>query len=97
MIVKCKSILFSAHAVRRMFLRGIGKDDIRSVIVSGEIIIEYPSDTPYPSCLMLGFIRDIPIHVVLGINSDVQECIVITTYIPNDELWTDNFRKRRQI
>jgi len=42
-----KKILFSGHAVRRMFERVIGQPEIIEVIRSGEVITEYPDDEPF--------------------------------------------------
>ena len=50
----CEKISFSGHAVQRMFERGIGKEAVIGVIRTGEVIVSYPDDYPYPSFLMLG-------------------------------------------
>jgi uncharacterized protein DUF4258 len=89
-------IIFSGHAIRRIFERGLTKSEISLVIVSGIHIEEYPDDTPYPSYLILGFINEKPVHVVVAENIEKHECIVITTYIPDPEKWSDNFRQRRK-
>lgn len=88
-------IKFSGHAIRQMFQRGLKRNDVLAVIQSGEIIIDYPDDTPYPSCLLLGFVQEIPIHVVLATDQTQQMGIVITAYVPDDKLWTNDFRARR--
>jgi len=88
-------IKFSGHAIRQMFQRGLKRDDVLSVIRSGEVIIDYPDDTPYPSCLLLGFVNEIPIHVVLATDQMRQIGIVITAYVPEENLWTNGFRTRR--
>ena len=36
-----------------MFERGIGKEAVIEVIRTGEVIVSYPDDYPYPSFLML--------------------------------------------
>ena len=47
--------LFRVHALQRMFERRIGVEDVLHVVATGDTIEEYPSDTPFPSCLILGF------------------------------------------
>ncbi|MGH2495853.1 MAG: DUF4258 domain-containing protein [Ktedonobacteraceae bacterium] len=42
-------LVFSTHAIKRMFERSISKADIRRVLVNGEVINEYPDDKPYAS------------------------------------------------
>lgn len=91
----CERIVFSGHATRQMFNRGLGKDDVLDVIREGEVIFDYQNDTPYPSCLILGFVRNTPVHVVLAIDKQQQKGIVITAYVPDIELWADDFKTRR--
>jgi len=47
-------VLFSGHAVRRMFERGLSKDDVLGIVRDGEVIADYPEDEPYPSYLQTG-------------------------------------------
>jgi len=90
-----KRIIFSGHAIRQMFHRGLGKDDIIRAIKDGKIIIDYPDDKPYPGCLMLGFVNNRPIHVVFAVDKEQQVGIVVTAYIPDSGLWADDFKTRR--
>lgn len=88
-------IIFSGHAVRQMFHREITKNDIIGVVNKGQVIIDYPDDKPYLSCLMLGFVNNRPIHVVLAIDKENKTGIIITAYIPESKLWTEDFKSRR--
>ena len=88
-------IMFSGHAIRQMFHREITKNDVLEVVNNGQVIIDYPDDNPYPSCLILGFVNDNPIHVVFAFDRENKAGIVITAYIPNSQLWSENFRSRR--
>lgn len=69
-------------------------DDVRNVMAEGETIEDYPTDTPYPSRLLLGWRGDIPIHVVVARNTETAEIIVITVYIPDQARWDPAFRRR---
>ncbi|MCF8143092.1 MAG: DUF4258 domain-containing protein [Deltaproteobacteria bacterium] len=55
----------------------------------------YPTDKPYPSCLIYGqtFGGD-PVHSVWAFNDDNQWAVLITVYRPDCQRWID-FRKRR--
>ena len=53
--MNCSHVVFTGHALRRMFQRELGKDDIIEILKCGECIAEYLEDQPYPSYLMLGF------------------------------------------
>ena len=89
-------LVFSAHAVRRMFERGIGTDEVKSVIAEGEAIAEYPDDSPYPSRLMLRLVEGRPIHVLVALDEDDRTCVVVTVYIPALDQWQPDFRTRRE-
>jgi hypothetical protein len=90
-----RQIKLSGHAIRQMVKREITKNDVLEVINNGEIVIDYPDDTPYPSYLMLGFVNDRPIHVVFASDWKNGTGIVITAYIPDSKLWTEDFKSRR--
>jgi hypothetical protein len=49
-----RRLVFRVHALRRMFERHISVEDVEDVSQHGEMIENYPDDTPYPSRLMLG-------------------------------------------
>jgi len=91
----CKTLIFSGHALRRMFERNVSPATVRAVVESGAVIETYPDDIPYPSVLILGFANGQPLHVVLGYNDAVLECYVITAYRPDPGLWDDSFKVRR--
>jgi hypothetical protein len=81
--------------VRRVFERGIGTDEVKSVIAGGEVIAEYPGDSPYPSCLMFRFVEGRPIHVLAALDKDSRTCVVVTVYVPGLDQWQPDFRSRR--
>lgn len=88
-------LVFRTHALARMFERRIGVDDVRNVLETGEVIREYPDDTPYPSRLVLGRIGPRALHVVAADNPGEDETIVITVYEPDLTLWEDGFKRKR--
>ena len=65
------------------------------MLSEGVVIKEYPDDTPYQSCLLLGFVNNKPIHVVFAVDDASETGIVITAYIPDPKLWTEDFKSRR--
>jgi len=88
-------LLFSGHALQRMFRLGIGVDEVRLVVSAGETIADYADDTPYPSRLILGFVKGRPVHVVVTDDEAHAACIVITAYIPEEDQWSPDYRKRK--
>ena len=59
-------------------------------VMHGEVIEDYPSDKPFPSCLVMGksFAGE-PIHSVWAHNSDNQWAALITVYRPDPTRWID--------
>ena len=93
--MECEDIVFSGHAVRRMFERGIDEIALSEIIAEGELIDEYPDEKPFTGVLLLGRVNHRTIHVVLGVDPATGVCYVITVYLPDPGLWLTGFRKRR--
>lgn len=90
--IRSDAYLITNHARQRMVERIISTYDLECAILVGEIIEEYTDDEPCPSVLILSGIRDIPLHVVIGICRDHLR--IITCYYPEQKEWRD-FRERR--
>ena len=89
-------LAFRVHAIQRMYQRSVSEAEIRHVISTGEMIEEYPDDTPYPSRLVLGWYGSQPLHVVVADNVDDQENVVITVYEPDPKEWEPDWKRRRK-
>ena len=72
----------------------ISTNNVGHVLTAGQVIEDYPNDTPYPSRLLLGWPGTRPIHVVVAENTVDREQIVITAYEPDAALWSADFRRR---
>jgi hypothetical protein len=92
--MNCSRIVFSGHAVKRMFERNIGKIEVESALAAGEVIMEYPDDSPYPSRLILACSEKGALHVLVALDEQ-NACYVVTCYRPDSSLWLDDFKKRR--
>ena len=89
-----KTIKWMEHIALRMLKRQISRHQVIAAIQSGEIIEQYPDDTPYPSCLVLGCDPGgQPLHVVCASASD--SIWMITAYYPDSSEWEDELRTRR--
>ena len=94
-LCKASSLRWTRHILERLIQRNIRIDDVKAVLVNGEIIEQYPNDYPFPSCLVLGHTAaGHPLHVVCGSNG--VELWLITAYFPNPFEWTNDFRQRRK-
>jgi hypothetical protein len=88
-------ILFLPHAVRQMsrFIPMVSAQEVKQVILEGNVIEDYPEDVRGHSCLILGYgIGNRAIHVVCAPKDEYLA--VITAYLPDPGLWTQDFRKR---
>ena len=94
--MKCERVIFSGHAIQRMFQRSVSRDAVNAVISGGETVADYPDANPYPSRLLLGFVESRPLHVVVAWDAGTGTCIIVTAYEPHPEHWAPGFRKRRQ-
>ena len=82
--------ILTEHLLTRMRQRHIRLEDIKNAITEGEIIEQYPTDYPFPSCL----ISSGKIHMVCSINEGFL--YVITAYRPSPEKWDAIGKKRKE-
>ena len=89
------ALRWTNHVLVRLLQRGITTDDVVCALQSGAIIEQYPTDYPYPSCLVLGCsVNNSNIHVVCGLG--VDELWLITVYYPNPDELTADFKVRKE-
>lgn len=91
-----EKLRWTNHIFLRLVQRDINMDDVQEAILNGELIEDYPTDTPYPSCLIFGYRSGSrPLHVVCAPNDTETELWLITAYVPNNEKWLDDLKTRR--
>ena len=70
--------------------------DIKTALMNGEIIEDYPDDFPFPSCLILGKnIDGKPVHICVSDEGNGGR--IITVYFPSTEKWQTDFKTRKDI
>jgi hypothetical protein len=79
-----------------MFEREAGAAAVRGVVRFGEVIEDYPDDTPFPSFLLLGSVAGESLHVVVARDPGDGRCYIVTLYWPDPELWEPGFRVRKR-
>ena len=85
---------FSGHAEKERENEDITVADVKTAILNGEILEDYPDDPRGASCLMLGTAFDgRPLHVVLTI-LPIDVVLFITVYIPTRPKWIDPRTRR---
>jgi hypothetical protein len=80
----------SHHAEVEREVEAITIDDIKTAILNGELLEDYPDDPRGHSCLILGTAQDgRPLHIVLTILAQIEQVLIITVYIPSQPKWLD--------
>lgn len=88
------TIKITQHVAYRMQERNILYSDVKLAILNGEIIEEYPQDSPFESSLVLGTQFDgMQLHVVCAIGNN--SLWVITAYKPTLDKWNDDYKTRK--
>ena len=94
--VQKRDIIWRIHALERLVLRKISREEIIEVLLTGEVIEEYPQDKPYPSLLLLGKTKlNRILHIVCAMDKDNHKLFIISLYEPDSEQWSSDFRKRK--
>ena len=92
----CNKILFSDHIISQMFRRNISLVEVKYILNDGEVIREYADDKPYPSFLLLGFIDHRPLHLLVAKDFDTGNCIMVTAYEPDKNVWSPDFKTKNR-
>lgn len=78
----------SGHAHKERQEEAINTWEIREALMECEILESYPKDPKGPSCLVLGYAKERPIHIVCGRGKN-DWLLIITVYIPRAPKWID--------
>ncbi len=93
-----KKIIYTIHALDEMNAEDIiiTTDEVRFVVLNGEIIEDYPEDKRGHSCLTFGMPHNKrPLHVVCAPKEEYLA--IITVYVPSLQKWEPDFKTRRKI
>jgi len=91
--VRSGKFMLSAHADQQAADENIDIAEICDAILDGEILEQYADTGRGPSCLILGFAKSRPIHVVCGWRRG--SVVVITVYIPKLPKFENPWTRRR--
>jgi hypothetical protein len=73
--------------------RMISTQEIERIIMTGEVIEDYPQDSRGHSCLILGLGQNNrPIHIVCSPKNEYLA--IITAYLPDPLQWSSDFKRR---
>lgn len=89
------NVKWSVHCLERIQERDISRNDVLNCICYGEIIEDYPTDFPHPSCLIYGNTAAGKIlHAVVG--CDGENLYIITSYYPTKDKFEDDLKTRKR-
>ena len=93
-----RQVIYTQHARIEMENEAFGEireHEVVECVEDGKIIEEYPSDDPYPSCLIYGRTQTKrPLHVVCAYSEEDHLTIIITVYQPDPEKWEEYTRRK---
>ena len=93
--IKAKRFRLTDHADEEATNDEISLVQAFESIPNGEIIEQYPKDSPYPSCLIYSRLKNgDPIHTVWAFNPATNASVLITTYRPDPQRWIDGKIRR---
>ena len=90
-----RRVRITDHADEAASEDGLVLDAIYASVQRGEVIEDYATDRPYPSCLVFGPTPDgDPVHSVWAYNKEKSWEFLITVYRPDPNRWV-NWRQRK--
>ena len=93
--IRSGRIRVTDHADEKAAAQNLSLDEIYFTVLNGKIIEDYPTDFPYPSCLILGQTPSgLAVHSVWAYNPKSGWAVLITVYRPEPNRWI-NWRQRR--
>ena len=94
--IRARRVRITDHADEEATADRLRLDEIYFSTLSGEIIEDYPTDKPYPSCLIYGRTSGgDPVHSVWAYSGETRWAVLVTVYRPDPNLWI-NWRERRR-
>ena len=94
---KNEKILWSLHAISKLRIDRLRKDQVEDSLKDCIIIEDYDMEgRPLPGCLVLGFIGSEPVHSVIAVDIEFDRIILITVYRPSPERWENDWKRRKQ-
>ena len=85
--VRANQYVYTHHAEIERRVDELTFAQVEDALLNGEILEQYPDTGRGESCLVVGFVRDVPIHAVCGWRG--EKVALITVYIPRPPKFVD--------
>ncbi len=88
---------YRVHSLERMVEQNISFEELDEVFLDMELVETYPEDTPFPSCLVLGYTKQRePLHLVYAVDEIEEKVYIITIYKPDQRKWQKDYKRRKK-
>lgn len=93
-LCRMDAMCWTEHVGQRLIQRQISPEEVVHTLCCGTIIEQYPTDYPYPSCLLCSHRGGRPLHVVCSVGN--EQLFIITAYQPDVTSWDETFTQRKK-
>jgi len=95
--IDSKDFYITYHAFLMMSEREIERSKMLKVLHKGEVIERNPKSKPYPSFLVLGWLKTgDPLHIKCSHSTVGKRLRIVTVYEPSDEKWEKDYKTRKR-
>jgi hypothetical protein len=95
--IRSERFRITDHAYEETLSDSLTFEEVITSVIHGEIIEHYPTDKPYPSCLIFGEnYRREPVHSVWAYNKENLWAVLITVYRPDPKRWIEWKTRRKR-
>lgn len=94
--IRAGRVRIADHAEEEVRADSLSYDEIETSVFNGEVIEQYPTDKPFPSCLVSGQAESGEwVHSVWAYNEGNRWVVLVTVYRPDPGRWLDGRERRR--
>ncbi|MBU1487646.1 DUF4258 domain-containing protein [bacterium] len=95
--IDSKDFYITYHAFLMINEREVERSEMLNALYKGEVIERNPKSKPYPSFLVLGWLRTgDPLHVKCSHSTIGKRLRIVTVYEPSDEKWEKDYKTRKK-
>lgn len=73
--------------------RKVSDQDMKHVVVSGDVVEQYPNSLPFPKFLFMALVRKEPLYISCAFDGTYAHIVTVHWYDP--EVWSDPWTRRK--
>ena len=94
--IRAGRVRIADHADEEALADQLAYEEIEASVFAGNILEEYPTGRPFPSCLVCGPAEaEGWVHSVWAYNEANRWVVLVTVYRPEPAKWIDGQKRRR--